>query len=137
MLHTIMHKCIIVCMKHESAISQALASAQRARAAGITQEEIATALSASQSQISRILAGKSVRRSKLMDAVCAYIDQHTVGITPEDVRRNDVLIDALASIWDGSTRQAENLALVIKSLHPLCIDRKGDERTIVSTGEER
>lgn len=78
--------------------------------------EIATALGASQSQVSRILHAKGLRASRLSEDVCMYVERFEGGVTSTAVRNNDVLIDALASTWDGSAKHANALALVIRSL---------------------
>lgn len=92
------------------------AAAQRARQAGITQTEIANALSASQSQISRIFAGKNLRRTRLFDEICIYVENAARGVSPEVVRENQELMEALASVWDGTPQQASSLAAIIRSL---------------------
>jgi hypothetical protein len=38
------------------------------------------------------------------------------GVTPDAVRGNDHLIEALAEAWDGSAEHAKALATVIRSL---------------------
>lgn len=83
---------------------------------GITQVEIATALGASQSQVSRILHAKGLRATRLSEEVCMYVERYEGGVTASAVRNNDALIDALASTWDGSAKHANALALVIRSL---------------------
>lgn len=93
--------------------------AQRARRAGLTQEQIANAVSASQSQVSRVFAGKSVRRSRLYDAICIYVNNAYRGVSPEAVCENKELIDALANVWDGTAHHANVLAKVIRSLGEL------------------
>lgn len=113
-------------MSKEDLRALALATAQRARAAGITQEQIATAVSASQSQVSRILAGKSLRRSKLFDEICIYVNSAVQGVSPDLVRTNDELIDAIASVWDGTAQQATAIAVIIRGLGALNPRRVGD-----------
>lgn len=93
--------------------------AQRARRAGLTQSAIAKAVSASQSQVSRVLAGKSVRQSRLYDEICIYVYNSLRGISPEAVRENEELIAAIASVWDGTGHHATALATVIRSLGEL------------------
>lgn len=82
----------------------------------ITQAQIASALGASQPQVSRILQGKGLRHSRLHEEVCLYIERLAGGVTPEAVRENDDLIDALAETWNGSAAHAKALATVIRSL---------------------
>jgi len=95
---------------------EAAGLAQLARSAGLTQEDIANAVDASQSQVSRILSGKMVRRSKLFDEICIYVNSAVKGVSPETVRGNEELMDAIASVWDGTAHQANALAHVIRSL---------------------
>lgn len=84
--------------------------------AGLTQEQIAKAVYASQSQVSRILSGKSVRRSRLYDEICIYVDNALRGVSAESVRESEEIIDAIASVWDGTAHHATALATVIRSL---------------------
>ncbi len=101
--------------------AEALAIATKARSHGITQNSIAAAIGASQPQVSRILSGQTSRPSKLFDEICRYVRSVTEGVTPDAVRENDALIEALASTWDGSARHAEALAAVIRSLGALSL----------------
>jgi transcriptional regulator with XRE-family HTH domain len=87
---------------------------------GLTQEHLATALSVSQSQISRVLSGKGKRQTKLFDELCIYVNSQVKGISPDLVRENAVLLEAIASIWDGSVAQAHSIATVIRSLGSFC-----------------
>lgn len=86
---------------------------------GITQAKIAEDLGASQSQISRILAGEISRNSRLAEEVCLYVECISGGVSAEAVRKNDELIDALALTWDGSAAHSKALAAVIRSLAAL------------------
>ena len=86
---------------------------------GITQAQIADELDASQSQVSRILKAQSLRTSRLAEEVCLYVERFDGGVTAEAVRRNDVLVDALAVTWDGSASHARALSSVIRSLSVL------------------
>jgi transcriptional regulator with XRE-family HTH domain len=83
---------------------------------GITQAEIAGDLGASQSQVSRILKGQSIKASRLAEEVCLYIEKFEHGVTAEAVRRNDELVSALTATWDGSAKHARALSTVIRSL---------------------
>ena len=83
---------------------------------GITQQEIAHALGASQSQVSRILCGTGVKRSRLQEEVCLYVERFDVGVTAEAVRSNDELIDAIRTTWNGTAAHAKALSAVIRSL---------------------
>lgn len=116
--------CIIACMatSQTNLQSEARAAAQAARAAGISQQEIASSLGASQSQVSRILAGKSTRRSKLFEDVCIYAfdaERRLQRAKKPSATSCQTLIDAMDAIWDGTERHARALAVVIRSLGPL------------------
>lgn len=89
------------------------------RERGITQAQIAADLGASQPQVSRILGGEFSRAGRLAEEVCLYVERLTGGVTPEAVKRNDELINALAVTWDGSGAHARALSMVIKSLSVL------------------
>jgi transcriptional regulator with XRE-family HTH domain len=97
---------------------------------GITQNQLATALSVSQSQISRVLSGQGKRRTKLFDELCIYVNNQTKGISSDVVRQNEDLMQAIASVWDGSVAQAKTIATVIKSLGPFCKTAVFSEPTI-------
>ena len=99
--------------------ARALRAAQLCREHGISQTEIANAVGASQSQVSRILQGKGVRSSRLFEEICLYIERLSVGVTEEMVRENQELINALAATWDGSASHARALSTVIRTLSVL------------------
>lgn len=100
--------------------SEAKARVQRAQriceAHGITQADIAAKVGASQSQVSRILQGRSVKASRLFEEVCLFVERFDVGVTADVVRANNELIDALKVTWDGSAAHAKALAVIIRSL---------------------
>lgn len=96
--------------------SRAMRAAQTCRLHGITQAEIANALDASQSQVSRILQAQGLRASRLFEEVCLYVERFEGGVTIDAVRENEELISALKVTWDGSATHARALASVIKSL---------------------
>ncbi len=95
--------------------TEALLAAQEARKRGLTQTDIANAVGASQSQVSRLLAGHCQRRSKLLTRVCEYVfyTHKSTGVIPQ---QSPVLMEALATVWDGTPQHAQALALVILSL---------------------
>ncbi len=97
--------------------AEANLAALRAAELGLTQSMIASAIGASQSQVSRILSGGGARRSRLFDDVCKYV----FSITDKQARsaESDELKAALAEVWDGTPRHAKALALVIRSLGAL------------------
>lgn len=87
-----------------------------AKSLGISQEDISKGTGISQSQISRLLSGHGKRPSKAYIEICNYVNSCRNGISPELVRQNDELINALASVWDGSARQSAAIANIIQSL---------------------
>lgn len=87
-----------------------------ARQLGLSQMQIAAAVGASQSQVSRILRGGGVRQSRLLEAVCLYVEQFEAGVTVDAVRQNEELVDAIRSTWDGTAAHARALSTVIRSL---------------------
>lgn len=103
-------------MKKTDISSRAQRAARLCRELKITQEQIASELGASQPQVSRILAGRNLRCSRLFEEVCLYVERFAGGVTPEFVRENEVLISALAETWDGSATHADALATVIRAL---------------------
>jgi transcriptional regulator with XRE-family HTH domain len=119
-----MHLCIIANMtsRQSNLQMEARAAAQAARVAGISQQSIADSLGASQSQVSRILSGKSTRRSMLFDEVCIYAFDAEKRVQRErkpSAISCPTLIDAMDAVWDGTERHARALAVVIRSLGPL------------------
>lgn len=110
-----MRLCNILCMNSNRTIAECLLAAQRAKSLGLTQEDIANALGASQSQVSRVLSGHAQKFSGLAERVCNYVNSHLQGISRETVANNDELMSALASVWDGSSQQAKLLANLIRS----------------------
>lgn len=103
--------------------SELKARAERAREIcrlrGITQGDIANAVQASQSQVSRILSGESSRTSRVAEEVFLFVEQYGVGVTIEAVQRNEELVTALSETWNGSAAHAKALATVIRSLAAL------------------
>lgn len=91
-----------------------------AKSLGITQEDISNNTGISQSQVSRLLSGHGKHKSKSYIEICNYVNSCRNGISPELVRQNDELINALASVWDGSARQSAAIANIIQSLGGIC-----------------
>lgn len=100
---------------HTSESAVALA-ALRIKQFGITQESISQSIGASQSQISRILSGRTSPSSKLAIDLCTYVSQAVGGVSREAVAGNDELMNALKDVWDGTPAHARALATVIRSL---------------------
>lgn len=91
-----------------------------AKSLKITQEDISNATGISQSQISRLLSGHGKRTSKSYLKICDYVFSYGKKISPELVRQNDELINALAVVWDGSDSQSKAIANIIYSLGGIC-----------------
>ena len=118
-------------MNNSAQQTRALKAAQICKTCGITQTEIAEALGASQSQVSRILKADGQRPSRLFEEVCLYIERLSGGITADQVRKNEHLINALKDTWDGSDAHARALSAVIRSLSVL-----GSRNAIPLPGKE-
>lgn len=96
-----------------------LQAAAAARQAGLRQEDIANVLGVNQSQISRIFRGKVRRPTDTLMRVCKYVSERSLKIHPDEVRRNETLMQALAEVWDGSEHDAQILANILRSLGTL------------------
>lgn len=105
-----------LCMNYADLKATSLRIAQKAKQLNITQEEISNALDISQSQVSRIFSGNSKRASKVYIEICNYVNKYQTGVTPEMVSKNPELLEAVASVWDGSESQSNALASVIRAL---------------------
>ena len=94
-----------------------LRAAEIFRRQGVTQDEIGAVVGVSQAQVSRVLQANSVRCTRALEDICLYAERlEGGGVTRDAVRANEELIEALRSVWDGSSAHAKALALVIKSL---------------------
>lgn len=90
--------------------TRCLLAAEKAKKLSITQIDIAQVVGASQSQVSRVLAGHSKRRSKLVTKICEYINQYAQPPHTGATGLNAELAAALAKVWDGTPQQAHLLA---------------------------
>lgn len=106
-------------MDEQAIKSRALRAAEISRQRGITQGQIAEAIGASQSQVSRILSGQGLRQTRLHEEVCLFVEHFGAGVTCDAVRENDELVDAMRIAWDGSATHAKALSTVIRSLAAL------------------
>lgn len=105
--------------------ARVLRAARTCSEAGITQQQIAAAVGASQSQVSRVLSGRGQRLSRLTLEVCEYVERGTSEISREAVCQNDELVDAIRKTWDGSAGHARALATIIRSLSALTPPKAG------------
>jgi len=108
-----------ICIMAEAVRLIAVRAGQRAKELGFTQAQISDHLGIHQSQVSRILSGQIMRRSRNFDAICQFLELQSVGVSAATVRKNPELIDALVSVWDGTEIHAAALAAVIRSLGAL------------------
>lgn len=102
-----------------SLVTEAALVAAHAKTVGLTQNQIAEAIGASQSQVSRILSGGGQRRSKLFERVCKYVFSLATDAPIVAPEQSAALMAALGDVWDGTPGHAEALALVIRSLGAL------------------
>lgn len=96
-----------------------LQAASRARDAGLNQQDIALALGINQSQVSRIFRGDIRRHTDTLMRVCKYVESRSLHVSPDEVRNNDLLIEAIADVWDGTEADARILADFIRGLRAL------------------
>ncbi|MDX2220345.1 MAG: helix-turn-helix transcriptional regulator [Burkholderiales bacterium] len=107
------------CMNQFDARARAIRAASQARAAGLTQNQIANATGVDQSQVSRILSGQCRRSGSALEKVCKYVESASPKKRAPSVLDHPELTQAILSVWDGTERQARALALVIRSLSAL------------------
>lgn len=86
------------------------------RAIHFTQQSIASDLNVSQAQVSRVLAGKLKRRSRLLDEISIYVHSSMKRTKRTTVIANTTLQDALAETWDGTASHAQALSVVIRAM---------------------
>lgn len=96
------------------------------RSRGIQQGEIALATAVTQPHVSRIISGAVSTRSKAYQRICEYVLKRNHPVTFDHVVNNKDIVEAIASIWDGSETQARALGSVIRSLAPLMSVHKKD-----------
>lgn len=94
------------------------------RVAGISQSDLAIATGIHQSQISRILSGRSGGSSESMHRLCTFLLATSTASPADRVIGSRELIEALAYTWDGSSGQEKALASVIRSLRGLALSPK-------------
>lgn len=81
----------------------------------VTQQQIAFATGVDQSQVSRILAGQMKRASANVVRLCRFAYQMGNSHEP-DPSRNQTLVNALRTVWDGTEAHAQAISQVILSL---------------------
>ena len=108
--------------------------------AGVTQSDVARALNVSQSQVSRLLAGKLIRCSQLFDEICIFAYEAQAnkrGNSPTPASACKELTSALDAVWDGSAQHAKALALVIRSLGGLGVAGSSESTALLKPGRGR
>jgi transcriptional regulator with XRE-family HTH domain len=95
---------------------------------GITQSELSRQTGISQSQISRILAGRGHRASKAYQNLCIYAFSSTGQLSNGALKpMSPELQEAIASVWDGTEVHAHALSAVIRSLDAFRFAEKGSQ----------
>lgn len=89
-------------------------------ALGVTQSSLSDATGVDQSQISRILSGKSKRVSKNAQKLIEYTEKMHICIG-DDEQLPPVLVKAVRLAWDRTAEHAEALARVIASMRGLVV----------------
>jgi len=115
-------------MQNEDYAASVALAESRAKRFNLTQSSIAQALGASQSQVSRVFSGDTSPSSRLATDICNYVSQGARGVSRKSVSDNADLMDALATIWDGSPAHARALATVIRSLGLLGVSSQPNRR---------
>jgi transcriptional regulator with XRE-family HTH domain len=82
----------------------------------ITQQEIQQATGVHQSQISRIVAGKSKRVSPNVKKLCKYAEALRTSRQGKGSADAEVLQASILAIWDGSSAHARALQEVIHAI---------------------
>ena len=81
-----------------------------------TQVTLAAGARVSQSQVSRLVSGKTRRLSKSVLAICRYANIDPYETRALNPRKNEILIEALKKLWDGTDEHAQSIARVLASL---------------------
>lgn len=92
---------------------------QLSEANGLTQQMLASALRISQAQVSRILSGQIGKQTRHFKRLSVYVSRYRCPVSMNLVRESDLLLAAVADVWDGTPEHEINLAAVIRSLGKL------------------
>jgi transcriptional regulator with XRE-family HTH domain len=96
--------------------AECLALRMVSEANGLTQQTLALELVMSQAQVSRILSGQILRRSRRFKQLSVYVSRYRQTVDIDWVRQSDLLLSAIADAWDGSPEHELTLAAAIKSI---------------------
>lgn len=107
-----------ICMKtyYEPSELQRLVKALK-----LDQSELAKAVGVTQGQVSRLIAGKFKKPGTAYMKLCTHVSNALGKNSRIDNMHTQIIMEAVADIWDGSIEQANHLAEVIRSLGPLCL----------------
>lgn len=114
-----MHLCIIRVMSDKVDQNELVQIRAAVKTLGLRQVDIAASTGLSQSQVSRILRGQSIKRTANAEAVCVYVRSKLNPVSTSDVQACTPLLIALAKVWNGTTQHAQALTAVIESLGAL------------------
>jgi len=103
--------------------SAARIAAKQLEEAGITQSRCAKELGIAQSQVSRLLAGRSKRATKAFRDVCGYAFQVSQKESGNKATVPQEIVQAVNIVWNGTQSHAEALAIVIRTLAVLDTNR--------------
>lgn len=103
-------------MPHSECTHSHVSLIKAIQARQLRQVDIAIAIGASQSQVSRVLSGETSEQSRLFGRICDYVFGRPRRVTRHDVQQCNELVDALTEAWDGSNEQARSIASVIRGL---------------------
>lgn len=87
----------------------------------LDQGELSVIAGVSQGQVSRLIAGKFKKPGASYMKLCTHVSSAMSKNTRTDTKHAEIIMEAIADIWDGSLEQANQLANVIRSLGPLCL----------------
>jgi transcriptional regulator with XRE-family HTH domain len=116
-------------MQDEIRETEVALAKSRIRVLGISQNFLAEQLGVSQSQVSRVLSGRTSASSRLAKDVCNYAINSVDHVEKSSIAANEDLMNALVETWDGTPAHARALAVVIRSLGVLHPHPTRDEDT--------
>lgn len=102
--------------------------AQKYQRAHLTQTQLAKELGIPQSQISRVLNGKTKRPNNTYFKLCNYLNKKIENVKSRDAPIPTEILQAVEEVWDGSLDHARALAAVIRSLAVLKLQCPSEKR---------
>lgn len=107
--------CFFILLKNDL-VSELNWARQIARMHGLRQADLAKEIGISQSQVSKILAGRCERRTAAVDRLITHLHTIKQGPTSAQVKKHEPFLEALADVWNGSEAHAQAICTVIRSL---------------------